>query len=312
MEDLAGREGDDVVGGGELRSGSATTTTAPAISRPASTWFDQGARDRRSDRRNARRSDFWVGAMPESPRPGAGAGDGRRGEGSDAVLARVARLDGELRVGRVESAVRGYLALERRRASAGCLGPLFYRLGLAATTGKRRRRSRLGRDGRVGSRSAASPEFALVRADAGPVAGARTLASRAGSRTCDRGHLPRSAGRRSGGDSTPARWRRSRLRRGRRAAGAATAEGAAAPSAVPATADFTVQLGSFHRPRRARIARRSGFAGSRPAGPHRSGRGRRRDLAPDPPGSLRHARRGGGVGADPLHRPGVADRPGRP
>jgi hypothetical protein len=89
-----------------------------------------------------------------------------------AVLSRVARLDGELRVGRVQSALRGYFELEGDARRAGCLGPLLYRFGLAAASG--------AGGGELGwatvrawaPECAVSPEYALVQVMQPPPASA--------------------------------------------------------------------------------------------------------------------------------------------
>jgi len=71
---------------------------------------------------------------------------GTSGEGEEGVapaglrgaLTHMVRLDGALRVGRFDEASRGYLDLEGEARTAGCLGALYYRVGLLAATGVER------------------------------------------------------------------------------------------------------------------------------------------------------------------------------
>ena len=141
IEGLAGRGGDQVVAAraalwvGHFHYGAGDAETAL-------TWFEK-AREAGGGPAERGEADFWVaqcrnllGRVQESE-------PGDRGRGVAAVLGRVARLDGELRVGRVESALRGYSDLEGDARRAGCLGPLLYRFGLAAASGAAGRRPRL-------------------------------------------------------------------------------------------------------------------------------------------------------------------------
>ena len=162
MEGLADRGGDEVVAAraalwvGHYHYGAGDAETAL-------TWFEK-AREINGGPAERAESDFWVaqcrnllGRVQESE-------PGEQSQGVAAVLGRVARLDGELRVGRVESALRGYLELEADARQAGCLGPLLYRFGLAAASGA----AGGGDPGwptvrAWGQACATSPEYALVQ-----------------------------------------------------------------------------------------------------------------------------------------------------
>jgi hypothetical protein len=133
MEGLAGRGGDDVVAAraaiwaGHYHYGAGDTEAALA-------WFEK-ARASGGGPAERAESDFWT-AQCRNLLGRTQEGDaGGEGGGSTAVLASLARLDGELRVGRVESVLQGYLGLEREARRAGCLGPLLYRVGLVAASG---------------------------------------------------------------------------------------------------------------------------------------------------------------------------------
>jgi cell division septation protein DedD len=161
MEGLSDHGGDDVVAAraalwvGHYHYGAGDAETALI-------WFEK-AREINGGPAERSEADFWVaqcrnllGRMQESE-----AGD--QSHGVAAVLGRVARLDGELRVGRVESALRGYLALEADARRAGCLGPLLYRFGLAAASGAAGGDSGWPTVRSWGSACAISPEYALVQ-----------------------------------------------------------------------------------------------------------------------------------------------------
>jgi cell division septation protein DedD len=162
MEGLAGRGGDEAVvaraalwvghyhyGAGEVEA--------------ALPWFEK-AREAGGGSAERTESDFWIAqcrnllgrTQPGEPDEG--------GDGSAAVLGRVARLDGELRVGRVESALRGYLDLEGAARQAGCLGPLLYRIGLAAASGAGDRDLGWATVRAWSPVCTVSPEYALVQA----------------------------------------------------------------------------------------------------------------------------------------------------
>lgn len=133
MESLARRKDDPVSAAraalwlGHLRYGGGETEDALGMFELAVEKAPEGP--------EAAEAAFWVaqcgnllGLSGESPRGSGNAGVW-------AVLSRMVRGDGDLRVGRFEDALHDYLGLEGDSRRAGCLSPLFYRLGLVAAAG---------------------------------------------------------------------------------------------------------------------------------------------------------------------------------
>lgn len=161
MEGLAARGGDEMVAAqaslwvGHYHYGAGDAEAALI-------WFEK-AREANGGPAERSEADFWVaqcrnllGRVQESE-------PGDQGQGVAAVLGRVARLDGELRVGRVESALRGYVALEADARRDGCLGPLLYRFGLAAASGAAGADPGWPTVHAWGPACSTSPEYALVQ-----------------------------------------------------------------------------------------------------------------------------------------------------
>jgi hypothetical protein len=274
MEGLSDHAGDDLIAAraalwvGHYHYGAGDAETAL-------TWFEK-AREINGGPLERSESDFWVaqcrnllGRVQESE-------SGDRSQGVVAVLARVARLDGELRVGRVESALRGYIELEADARRAGCLGPLLYRFGLAAASG-----AAGGDPGWLtvrawGPACAMSPEYALVQvmrparpptasvgssgnSDSTATPFVEAVVASSADPGSIQGVVPREglppeggAGMAPGGasDGTVDRT----------VAGAATGAVAGAAGAASARAagdaPFTVQLGSYHDAQRAAVEAR--------------------------------------------------------
>jgi cell division septation protein DedD len=247
MEGLAGRGGDPIVSAraalwvGHYHYGAGDAEAAL-------TWFAK-AHDAGGGPAERAESDFWLAQCRNLLGRAQESDAGERGEGSPAVLARVARFDGELRVGSVESALRGYLGLEREARAAGCLGPLLYRLGLAASSGAAGSALDQVAVDSWAPDCVVSPEYALVRemrpfvpaaAPAAPATGDSTAATFAEAPAADTtsapeaGLSPESAlGVSRAGETTPA-----------------TGTGAGSASAG-GDRPFCVQLGSFHDAERA-------------------------------------------------------------
>jgi cell division septation protein DedD len=162
MEGLAGRGGDAVTAAraalwlGHYHYGAGDTEAALG-------WFEK-ARSGDGGAAERAESDFWTAQCRNLLGRAQDAAPGGGGEGAAAVLGRVARLDGELRVGRVESALRGYVDLEGEARQAGCLGPLLYRIGLAASAGAGTGEIGWSTVAAWAPSCVASPEYALVRA----------------------------------------------------------------------------------------------------------------------------------------------------
>jgi hypothetical protein len=259
MEGLTGRGGDGVVAAraalwvGHYHYGAGDAETAL-------TWFEE-ARETNGGPSERAESDFWVAQCRNLLGRVQERELGDRSQGVAAVLGRVARLDGELRVGRVESALRGYLELEADARRAGCLGPLLYRFGLAAASG-----AVVGDLGwptvrAWGPACAISPEYALVqvmRPSRPPTASvgfsgagdstATPFAEAPGTSSASPGLIPDAVTpdslRSEGAGRTPP-------------GGFATGASDAARTQAGGDGSFTVQLGSFHDPERAaREARR--------------------------------------------------------
>jgi cell division septation protein DedD len=253
MEGLADRGGDDVVAAraalwvGHYHYGAGDAETAL-------TWFEKawGANGGPAERAE---SDFWVaqcrnllGRVQESE-------PGDRSQGVAAVLGRVARLDGELRVGRVESALRGYLELEADSRRAGCLGPLLYRFGLVAASGAAGGDPGWRTVRAWGPACATSPEYALVqmmRPSRPPTASvgssgigdstATPFVEAPGASSANPGPVP--------GAVTPDSLRSAGVARSR-PGGAAAGAADTATAQVGGDGAFTVQIGSFHDAQRA-------------------------------------------------------------
>ncbi len=183
MEGLAGRGGDEVTAArAALWLGHYHYSAGDAEA--ALSWF-QKARDAGGGPSERAETDFWVAQCRNLlGRPQDGRPDGS-GEGVETVLGQMARLDGELRVGRVESSLRGYARLEEDARRAGCLGPLLYRFGLAAASGAGGAELGWPTVREWASACATSPEYALVQAmqpppsppAAAPEAGGRSEAA---------------------------------------------------------------------------------------------------------------------------------------
>jgi hypothetical protein len=258
IEGLAGRGGDDVVAAqaalwvGHYHYGAGDAATALI-------WFEK-AREANGGPAERSESDFWVaqcrnllGRVQESE-------PGDQGQGTAAVLGRVARLDGELRVGLVESALRGYLELEADARRAGCLGPLLYRFGLAAASGAAGGNPGWPTVRAWGPACATSPEYALVQAmrpfrpPAASVGSSGSADSTAtpfvetvGAPSADPG---------SGPGAVPPDSLRSEGVVPRPPDGAAAGAAGAAATQTGGDGAFTVQLGSFQDADRAAIEAR--------------------------------------------------------
>jgi cell division septation protein DedD len=258
IEGLAGRGGDDVVAAraalwvGHYHYGAGDAGTALI-------WFEK-AREANGGPAERSESDFWVaqcrnllGRVQESE-------PGDQNEGVAAVLGRVARLDGELRVGLVESALRGYLELEADARRAGCLGPLLYRFGLAAASGAAGGNPGWPTVRAWGPACATSPEYALVQAmrplrpPAASVGSSGNADSTvtpfvetAGAPPADPGPIP---------DAVSPDSSRSEGVVRRPPDGAAAGAADAAATRTGGDGAFTVQLGSFHDADRAAIEAR--------------------------------------------------------
>jgi len=120
------------------------------------------------------------------------ASSGRR-EGASPVLERIVISDGELRMGDLRGALRGYLALEGDARQAGVLGPLLYRVALVHSTAAGERNLAGGLDRATlrlwETATPASPERALAAALLGP-AGSPTGPPASGSPDSPRSSRP--------------------------------------------------------------------------------------------------------------------------
>jgi cell division septation protein DedD len=201
---------------------------------------------------------FWASQcralLDRDDHGGAGAG------GMFGVLQAVARIDGELRAGRAEEALRGYLSLEGDARRAGCLGPLLYRVGLAGAAGADERGPGGVRDviARWERDAPVSPERALAAAITPEPVAPPPLSSPAGADSAAGAGV--AAPVESGSDSTAPTSAPSKA--------AADAPDPAAPENGPHPSDigadrpeetgadaapiYAVQLGAFADPERAR------------------------------------------------------------
>lgn len=258
MEGLAGRTGDEVVAAraaiwvGHYRYGAGDTEAAL-------TWFER-AREAGGGPAERAESDFWTAQCRNLLGRSQEGDPGGESEGTTTVLGRVARLDGELRVGRVESALRGYLGLEGEARQAGCLGPLLYRVGLVAASGI---------DGRAwgwptvrawAPACAGAPEYALVQAMQPPPLPASAPAA-AGDRDSSASPFAEAPGARPAGSGAPpddvSDAAGELAVEQRNAPGDDVAGEATAAATARGDAAFSIQVGSFHDgARAAREARR--------------------------------------------------------
>lgn len=258
MEHLAGRGGEEG-GRAALWLGHFAYGAGDEVS--ALPWFERASEALEDPARHAE-AEFWVRHCRSLLGRSVGPASTRRGPTDDphAVLARMAALDADLRLGRAAEARRGYLELHDAARDAGCLGPLLYRLGLVLAAGPG---EAAGLDWETLSEwsavPSASPERALLRAmqpaprEVAPVRREDSPAGeRDGRRFSEPGPADTAAAPAVAADSAAA------------ALGAGPADGGsgAGPDGgatdAPASSEgaFTVQLGSFLDPERARLEAR--------------------------------------------------------
>jgi hypothetical protein len=245
MEGLAGRGGDEITAGraalwmGHYHYGAGDTEAALA-------WFEK-ARQAGDGPTERSESGFWVAQCRNILGRAQESASGSQGEGVAAVLGQVARLDGELRVGRVESALRGYLGLEADARRAGCLGPLLYRFGLAGASGAGGTDLGWSTVRAWEPACAISPEYALVQAMQPPAAVSAASGGEASATPFVEVPGGAAAERDSGGGTTGgASGAADRIPQGE--GGPPPRAGVAGDAATPrsgADGGYAVQLGSF-------------------------------------------------------------------